>query len=183
MSEVRYAAWTTGAKLGIKRTEVKKINGLDWIFAFNAADEMVCAAPSDEFHLKVLEKRAPQEPNVPLQFMDLVRVDAGDSLDELEKVSDPYAEILTKAKNDKCGIVLPEPSVPHKDGVFVEKSGEQTWTYTYKNGSLTKSEVHDPALPDGGHMVFDEEPILVETKFAKLLGLREEDLHSDIGLV
>lgn len=182
MSEVKYAAGTAGEKFGITRTETKTINGLDWTFAYNADAELVVAAPTDEYTVKVLAKRAPQEPNVPLQFMDLVRVDTGDSLDELEKVSDPYTEILTKAEDKKFHIVRPAPITPHKDGTVIEKCGEATWSYTYKNGSLVKSEVHDPGLP-GGYMVFDEpETMLVETRFVKLFGLREEDLHSDAGL-
>jgi len=46
---------------------------------------------------------------------------------------------------------------PHPDGVQVEKFGNQTWHYHYKDGSLIRQEVEDPDLPGDGRMVFDAE--------------------------
>ncbi len=45
----------------------------------------------------------------------------------------------------------------HPDGVELEKFGNQTWKYHYKDGSLIRQEVEDPDLPGDGRMVFDGE--------------------------
>jgi hypothetical protein len=88
---------------------------------------------------------------------------------------EPVGTFLKAEENERFRI--PEIAAPHADGTVIEKSGKQTWVYTYRNGSLAKSEVHDPALP-GGYMVVEENAtsdVIIETSLAKIIGARPED--------
>jgi hypothetical protein len=176
----KFPEGTTGARLGIVRTELRKINNLDWLFSFNAAGEMVCAAPSDEFYAKVLEKHAPVEADVfiraILPFLDEDHsIDAPinkvyDEDDDASDIAHP-ADSLIKAPegnftsvgddvallDDSWETLLadsgwtPEEKT-HADNVEVEQCGKALWRYTYKGGQLINQELNDPEL---GKLFFD----------------------------
>jgi hypothetical protein len=145
----------------------------------------------------------PAAPNVPLEFVDLVRVDADDVagasvpklyLDDPDDsdIPSPVEAFFAKATNARFRI--PEMSTSpatHADGVELEKVGGATWTHTYANGSLTKSLVVDSTLP-GRQAFFDGRgneigraeylkidgtatEAYIETNLAKILGVSPGD--------
>ncbi len=105
---------------------------------------------------------AKPEPNVDGQFKDLVKVSDDDDVAVpvthqlylndagVAEIPDPVSALFAKAQRDRFGI--PEFAPSHDDGIFLEKSGDQLWTYTYQGGALVKQELEDPKV---GHLCFD----------------------------
>ncbi len=63
------------------------------------------------------------------------------------KIGD-WDEQISKPLEKKSGAAVGEPE-QHQDGTFVERCGDQTWTYIYRDGKLVSMSVEDPTLPDG----------------------------------
>ena len=111
---------------------------------------------------------AKPELNVDPMFSDLCKISSSSDDDDVAvmlsgqvydsdvptcDVFDPVAAVFEKAQKNKFNIS--EFAPPHEDGIFFEKCGSATWSYTYQGGVLVTSTCDDPELPSG-RLVFDE---------------------------
>jgi hypothetical protein len=123
-------------------------------------------------------------PNIPLEFVDLVKIDGEDeneeiagisvsrTLDsdpEISDVAEPVGALFKAQANKKFRIDEPAP-----EGLDIEKIGKQTIRRYFENGKLVKSVVTDPdSLPHQTTYLADE-PVL-EKSLATIIGILPAD--------
>jgi hypothetical protein len=121
-------------------------------------------------------------PVVPLEFVDLVKVDGGDedvagitvsqTFDTdtpIADVADPVAEVFKTEANKKFRIA--EPGATH-EGLEFEKIGNQTIKRYFHDGKLTKTVIVDPdAFPR--QQTFEADAAVIEKSLAKIIGVEE----------
>lgn len=127
--------------------------------------------------------------NVPLEFVDLFKVDADDDEDvarvtvsrtldtdpEISDVPDPFATFLKAEANKKFRIE--EPGATH-NGLEFEKIGKQIIRRYYEGGQLVKTVITDPdSFPH--QTTFSPEDHVMEKSLATILGI--EDLRESVA--